>query len=1185
MDPLILLIEPELDERAATATMSRAQRVYEEGARDISRVMRQQLTQGTTAAGRGFEEMETRARRAYLSMQDAGDKVAAAERKLEAARERGSANTETLARRVERARLDEIQAITRATDAYNEYDRVTQRATGSMSRFATTAGAGIREALGEGIRGATAQFGPLGTAAETVIGGMSTRAAIAATGIGAIGLAAVASGKQLYDLGSTWDDITDNIAVRTGKLGADLDSIVGTVRELGSETAAPLEAIGDIAGRVSQSMGLAGNDLSNMTKSLADLNAMTGEQTDIRGLGKAFDLFGVSPQDQVAALDSLFNASQATGASVNELIGATRDAGKAAREFGMGFGETAGLLATLDEAGVDFTRAAPSLSIALKNLARDGREPADGLRDTITEIKNLADAGREAEAVTLAQATFGRGYVDFFNAIKSGKLDVDQLNSALEGTGPSIEETRKATADWSEEWQTLKNKMSGVFAPAAEFVFGQVNHQLDQAGQGMSGFGDLMTGIGQAWEELAALVSGNPLQVNVVTGAFTMGPDGKIVQTGQPAATVNPLDVFGGGAGGAGSPTSLDDALGLPPGTIGGGANIPAPRAGATGGSVGTGLPTGPVQQWNGQPAGRGGAAGGGTSLPEAPQLPLQYTNTAGLPTNIANAQTRLDEAAHEVAEKEARVNQLRSSNLADANDIQKAENDLAKSRQDQLQAEQALTDARIKSAEQANKQLGKLSNDLTELGNELDADFGLSKGLGGLIENAVKALGNALTAPFLAALGMIEKANPNEGSGLIGIGAANGMFGSQYTPASIAAMQMSATSGGGVPAGYAGGGANPIYGSPAAAQPGQSAREFAHEAMLPFFEQQGFTVGDHQADRYGEHQNGALDIMVDSIAEGNAVLQQVLADPNAYGAIFNNQAYGYGQGSEGRPYSGGFTGNPTQDHQDHVHVFYQPGGANNIAPAGGGGGGGGVSIPALSAPSPAYTGVSPGLPTSVGGGGGWFPGMGMPQSPMFGGGIAAPGLGVGSALGQAQPGMPGVGSALGQATPAVGMGNPYPSTGGNSGNMLGGLALDGLMASTAALDTMAPGSSAAAKIGIQLANRAVGYAAQNAGIIGSGVLETLSLGDNPKGSLGASWLGKGLGGIAGAAAALPNIAGGKPPGPMTQQGGGQGQAGTTINQNDQSIHVKNEKATEDQTGKVIAEHQQQMFAPAGRQP
>ncbi|MDZ7883594.1 MAG: hypothetical protein U5N53_12065 [Mycobacterium sp.] len=148
---------------------------------------------------------------------------------------------------------------------------------------------------------------------------------------------------------------------------------------------------------------------------------------------------------------------------------------------------------------------------------------------------------------------------------------------------------------------------------------------------------------------------------------------------------------------------------------------------------------------------------------------------------------------------------------------------------------------------------------------------------------------------------------------------------------------------------------------------------------------------------------------------------------------------------------------------------------------------------------------------------------------------------------------------------------------------MIGGLALDGMMAATSMADMMMPGAGAAAKIGIQLLNRTVGYGAQVGGILGSGALETLSIGDNPKGSLGASWLGKGIGGLAGAAPALPNLAG-KVPGPMSEATGGQQGGNTTIEQNDQSIHVKNEKATEDQNGQIIAEHRANMFAPSGRQ-
>lgn len=127
--------------------------------------------------------------------------------------------------------------------------------------------------------------------------------------------------------------------------------------------------------------------------------------------------------------------------------------------------------------------------------------------------------------------------------------------------------------------------------------------------------------------------------------------------------------------------------------------------------------------------------------------------------------------------------------------------------------------------------------------------------------------------------------------------------------------------------------GTNPLNAFSGKPQAGESGRDFAHRAMMPYWQSQGYTVGDHAADQYGEHQNGAVDIMVGSIEEGNRVLQEVLSDPNVYGAIFDNKVYGYGQGNAPRPYSGGNTGNPTQDHQDHVHVWYKPGNSGNIAP------------------------------------------------------------------------------------------------------------------------------------------------------------------------------------------------------------------------------------------------------------
>mgnify|MGYP003607090970 CR=1 FL=1 len=122
---------------------------------------------------------------------------------------------------------------------------------------------------------------------------------------------------------------------------------------------------------------------------------------------------------------------------------------------------------------------------------------------------------------------------------------------------------------------------------------------------------------------------------------------------------------------------------------------------------------------------------------------------------------------------------------------------------------------------------------------------------------------------------------------------------------------------------------------APQGARSGASPRDFAHQSMMPFWQSQGFQVGDHGADKYVEHQNGALDVMVPSIAAGAQVLKQVLSDPNVYGAIFNNQTFGYGHGKTPQDYTAGHTGDPTQDHQDHVHIWYKPGGKNNIAGGG----------------------------------------------------------------------------------------------------------------------------------------------------------------------------------------------------------------------------------------------------------
>ncbi|WPH57646.1 hypothetical protein [Mycobacterium phage WXIN] len=140
------------------------------------------------------------------------------------------------------------------------------------------------------------------------------------------------------------------------------------------------------------------------------------------------------------------------------------------------------------------------------------------------------------------------------------------------------------------------------------------------------------------------------------------------------------------------------------------------------------------------------------------------------------------------------------------ARDLRDARMDLAVLEKDTLATEEELLQAREKVADEQhdfeNSQLDlieaqqgkwkKLKKDtdsaMGELGAGLDKDLGITKGLSGMADNLVRFLGNLATAPIQAALQNIIKANPNEGSGLVGIAAAQGRFGPQWTPQGIAA-------------------------------------------------------------------------------------------------------------------------------------------------------------------------------------------------------------------------------------------------------------------------------------------------------------------------------------------------------------------------------------------------------------
>ena len=392
--------------------------------------------------------------------------------------------------RVEQEKLDAINAKANATDAQKiqqaerlakaqrEVARGTEEAAAALDRTRTSTNSLLSTVsnLAAGTR-----FGGIIADADSLaakFGGVGLAAGGAIAGVAAIGTAAVALGKQLYDVGKTWDDVSDSITARTGKVGAELENITDRIGKVASNTAVDLNQLAGIYGQSMQSLRLSGDQLDDMSQKIAELNNLTGEQTNIRDLGLVFRMFGVQAGDQSGVLDGLYTMFQKTGIPVNDLLNTLQKSGPILSEFGMNFAQAAGFVNVFEDAGVSADAAVKGLRFALKNLAEAGVEPKQGLQQIITEIQNLIAAGDDVGARDLAEQRFGKGFSEILRAIRENRIEIERLPDSIDTITPSIDNATKQTEDFAEEWQKFKNNLETVVKPAAEGFFSWMNGEM-----------------------------------------------------------------------------------------------------------------------------------------------------------------------------------------------------------------------------------------------------------------------------------------------------------------------------------------------------------------------------------------------------------------------------------------------------------------------------------------------------------------------------------------------------------------------------------------------------------------------------------------------------------------------------------------------------------------------------------
>ncbi|AEL20010.1 tape measure protein [Mycobacterium phage GUmbie] len=603
-----------------------------------------------------------------------------------------------------------------------------------------------------------------------------------------------------------------------------------------------------------------------------------------------------------------------------------------------------------------------------------------------------------------------------------------------------------------------------------------------------------------------------------------------------------------------------------------GGGNGPHGRPGGSSGPVGDG----PLADlFPGAVGAADGGSGSGPKLPDAPVLPYDTTlppGIAGMPPDAAvfSAESSYLDARHKLAEKRARAAQLEQSTEATEQDRLKARNDVIEAERDLQAAEMRMSDARANQYEKLTKQTDKHVKDLGQIGAELDQDFGISKGLAGIAENITKFVANLAAAPLLGQLQAISAYNPTQGGhGLMGVLGAQGVFGPQYQN-----NQYDRGS-------YPSAGATGVSMTPIGAYPGDAA-----------------LLANVPAGRYTQEQRGDL---TQGLADCSSAVEDLVnlmdgrpttgASMSTHNADEWLTARGFVKGMGG---PGDFRVGFNASHMQAT----LPGGTpfnwgSDAAAARRGIGGTGADDPAFT--SHYYRPVTsvPGGSAAAAGAPGLYspqntnPALNNPPAPVSSGAWAtnpAPLPTTGGGGGPMAAGAP-QGLFTGGPTNTTNIGAnvaPYAGSGSGGIGMDGGGALGmAVQAGGMALDAMAPGAGQAAQTGVKLINRAIEYGGQVAAIGAQGLMETF-LPTGGSDLANNNWITRIAGGLAGAAPALPNLAGqaSQQRKDIDPQATGQGQ--TQVNQGDTNITVNNQRATEDGTGRDIAYHLQNQYVMPG---
>jgi len=289
------------------------------------------------------------------------------------------------------------------------------------------------------------------------------------------------------------DSALDDLAAKTGATGVELDGLQKTFKNVAAGATQGMGDVSAVVAELNRRLGITGPALDGLSSKVLTFARVTGVDAEQAAVGvtKAMGAMGVKAKDGGVFLDALLKASQSSGIGVDALTEKLVKFGPAMSQLGLDTNSTIALLAQFEQSGVNTDVAMAGLRKSLVTLVKDGVKDIPGALDA--GIESIRRAKTQSQATARAIELFGaKAGPDLASAIRSGKLEVQDLIGILNESQGTLDATAAATEGPQEKIARLKNQVTligaafaEVFIPVLEKAFGPVQ-SLANAFQNMS---------------------------------------------------------------------------------------------------------------------------------------------------------------------------------------------------------------------------------------------------------------------------------------------------------------------------------------------------------------------------------------------------------------------------------------------------------------------------------------------------------------------------------------------------------------------------------------------------------------------------------------------------------------------------------------------------------------------------